>query len=63
MLEFISKKQPHRAAEIFQHIFDIRSAAAVYVWDNVYMCDCDFRHLMEKNPLRNGEKFTNMPGP
>ena len=46
-------KYPHRATEIFRYMFNIRSAATVYVWDNVYTYDITFRCLIEKNPDQN----------
>ena len=46
-------KKPERAAELFKYMFNIRSASAVYVWDNVYAYDVTFRRMMEKNPDRN----------
>ena len=44
---------PHRAKEIWQYIGVINTAAASYVWDNVYNYDITFRHLMAFNPHRS----------
>ena len=41
------------AQELFRYMFDIRSAASVYVWDIVYAYDITFRKLMERDPQCN----------
>ena len=48
-----TEKNPSRAGEIFRYIFNIKTAAATYVWDNVYMYDVKFRELIELYPWRN----------
>ena len=44
---------PRRSKEIWQYISVINTAAASYVWDNVYNYDITFRHLMAFNPNRS----------
>ena len=39
-------KFPAKAPELFQYKFNIREAAGVYVWDNVYRYDICFRELI-----------------
>lgn len=46
------KKNPHRAAEIFQYIFDIQEAANTYTWESIYIYDRVIRKLMERIPNR-----------
>ena len=48
-----TRKNPDQAAELFKHIYNIRTAAAMYVWDNVYMHDVKFRELIDENPTRD----------
>ena len=48
-----SKKNPHRAAEIWQYVHVINTATVSYSWDNVAFYDTTFRRLMEANPTRN----------
>ena len=38
---------PSRSAELFKHMYNIRSAAATFTWNNVYNYDVTFRRLME----------------
>lgn len=47
-----SKRNPHRASEIFQYILDIQEAALTYTWESVYTYDRVVRRLMERNPNR-----------
>ena len=51
-----SKANPHRAAEIWQYVHVIHTAAAAYKWDNVSFYDITFRHLMAANPTRSWAK-------
>ena len=44
---------PQRSKEIWQYISVINTAAASYLWDNVYNNDITFRHLMAFNPTRS----------
>ena len=46
-------KNPSRAQELFRYMFNIRSVASTYVWDNVYAYDVTFRKLMERGPQYN----------
>ena len=48
-----SAANPHRAAEIWQYIYVINTAAASYQWENVSMYDYTFRQLMAFNPGRS----------
>ena len=48
-----SGANPHRAKEIWQYISVINTAAASFMWDNVYNYDITFRHLMAFNPQRS----------
>ena len=48
-----SQANPHRAAEIWQYVYVINSAASTYVWENVANYDYTFRQLMACNPLRS----------
>ena len=48
-----SQANPHRAAEIWQYVFVINSAASAYAWDNVASYDYTFRQLMVCNPMRS----------
>ena len=48
-----SRFNPHRAAEIFQYIDTVNSAAASFVWENVAYYDFLFRRLMDENPARS----------
>ena len=48
-----SQANPHRAAEIFQYIDVINSAAASFAWENVAYYDFLFRKLMDENPSRS----------
>ena len=54
-----SKANPHRAAEIWQYIYIINTAAAYYVWDNVAFYDFTFRQMMGVNPLKSWAKTYN----
>ena len=46
-------EKPVRKAKLLKYMFNNHSAAAVYVWDNVYAYDVTFRKMMEKQPDRN----------
>ena len=48
-----SQENPDRAAEIWQYVHVVNTAAASYVWDNVACYDMTFRHLMSANPSRS----------
>ena len=48
-----SQANPSRAAEIWQYVYVINSAASAYVWDNVASYDFTFRQLMSCNPMRS----------
>ena len=48
-----SNKNPHRAAEIWQYIHVINTAASTFIWDNVAEYDFTFRQLMHSNPQRS----------
>ena len=54
-----SEANPSRAAEIWQYIYVINSAASTYIWDNVANYDYTFRHLMSCNPSRSWAKIYN----
>ena len=45
-----SEANPARAAEIWQYMYVINTAAGSYQWDNVYEYDYTFRQLMAKKP-------------
>ena len=51
-----SKANPSRAAEIWQYVHVIHTAATSYRWDNVAYYDVTFRHLMASNPQRSWAK-------
>ena len=44
---------PDRSKEVWQYIHVINTAAAAYIWENVYSYDITFRHLMAFNPSRS----------
>ena len=48
-----SRANPHRAAEIWQYVHVIHTAAASYVWENVSQYDLVFRQLMGAYPSRS----------
>ena len=48
-----TKANPTRAAEIWQYVHIINTAAMSYSWENVAQYDFTFRHLMAKKPYRN----------
>ena len=45
-----SQAHPDRAAEIWQYVHIINTAALSYAWENVSFYDVTFRQLMEKKP-------------
>ena len=47
---------PSRAAEIWQYIYVINSAASSYQWDNVSYYDITFRQLMAERLGRSWSK-------
>ena len=56
-----SAANPSRAAEIWQYVYVINSAAATYVWDDVAHYDYVFRQLMSANSSRSWAKtYTQM---
>ena len=54
-----SKAQPHRAAEIWQYVYVINTAASSYTWENVSFYNYTFRQMMSVNPQRNWSKIFN----
>ena len=52
-----SQANPARAAEIWQYVHIINTAASSYVWENVACYDMTFRHLMSSNPQRSWAKI------
>ena len=54
-----SKANPARAAEIWQYVYVINTAAQSYVWDNVSFYDYTFRQMMAVNPHRSWSKIFN----
>ena len=44
---------PDRSSEIFRYIYNIREAASMYIWDNVYSYDIKFHEMMHDYPQRN----------
>ena len=52
-----SKHNPNRAAEIWQYIHVINTAAASYTWENVCYYDLTFRRLMHEKPHRSWAKM------
>ena len=52
-----SQANPQRAAEIWQYVHVINTAASSFVWDNVASYDFTFRQLMHRNPGRNWAKI------
>ena len=52
-----SKANPHHAAEIWQYIHVINTAASNYIWENVAYYDFTFRQMMGKNPNRSWAKL------
>ena len=51
-----SAANPHRAAEIWQYVYVINTAALSYTWENVATYDYTFRQLMAFNPGRSWSK-------
>lgn len=47
------KRHPNRSTELIQYSHVIHTAAAGYVWDNVYAYDRDFRLHLAENPTRS----------
>ena len=54
-----SKANPHRAAEIWQYVYVINTAASTFVWENVAFYDYTFRQMMSINPKRSWAKTYN----
>ena len=54
-----SKANPARAAEIWQYMYVINTAAASYTWENVSFYDYTFRQMMSVNPQRSWSKIFN----
>ena len=54
-----SEANPHRAAEIWQYVHIINSAASSFIWENVAFYDHTFRQLMHKRPNRSWAKIYN----
>ena len=54
-----SKANPSHAAEIWQYVYVINTAAAAYVWENVSFYDYTFRQMMSVNPQRSWSKIFN----
>ena len=54
-----SKAQPHRAAEIWQYVYVINTAASSYTWENISFYDYTFRQMMSVNPQRSWSKIFN----
>ena len=52
-----SQANPDRAAEIWQYVHVINTAAASFLWENVACYDMTFRHLMAANPTRSWAKI------
>ena len=52
-----SAANPHRAAEIWQYVYVINTAALTYSWENISIYDYTFRHLMAFNPGRSWSKI------
>ena len=52
-----SQANPARAAEIWQYVHVMNTAAAAYSWDNVSNYDIMFRHLMYEYPQRSWAKI------
>ena len=50
---------PLLAAEIWQYVYTINSAASAYVWDNVSQYDITFRQLMSQYPNQSWAKIYN----
>ena len=57
-----SAANPGRAAEIWQYVYVINTAATSYTWENVSTYDYTFRQLMAFNPGRNWSKSTHKGG-
>ena len=51
-----TEAHPGRAAEIWQYVYTINTAALSFQWDNVYFYDQTFRLLMEEKPWRSWSK-------
>ena len=51
-----TEAHPGRAAEIWQYVYTINTAALSFSWDNVYYYDQTFRCLMEEKPWRSWSK-------
>ena len=52
-----SQVNPDRAAEIWQYVHVVNTAASSFVWENVACYDMTFRHLMAANPSRSWAKI------
>ena len=55
-----SEVNPSRSAEIWQYIYVIHRAAAVYNWENVAFYDFTFRQLMASKPWRSYTQAWNL---
>ena len=55
-----SKANPSRAAEIWQYVYVINTAASAYVWENVSFYDYTFRQMMVVNPQHSWSKIFNL---
>ena len=54
-----TQANPQRAAEIWQYVYVIHTAASANPWDNVYYYDITFRELMASKPWRSwGKTYT-----
>ena len=51
--DIYTRAHPTRATELIQYNHVIHTSASVYVWENVYLYDKDFRIHMAKYPSRN----------
>ena len=51
-----TEAHPGRAAEIWQYVYTINTAALSFNWENVYFYDQTFRRLMEEKPWRSWSK-------
>ena len=48
-----SKTNPTCASELVQYVSSVKTAADTFVWENIYLYDQTFRHLMAEYPRQN----------
>ena len=54
-LNILTTKYPFKATELLQYNHTIHSAATIYIWDNVYAYDKEFRYHISCHLRRSWE--------